>query len=295
MELYQLRSFVVIAEEANLTRASERLHTSQSAVSTQLRALEEELGVALFTRSAKGMLLTDPGKRLLDKANAAIRATEALAMEALSLRDGLAGAVTIGQNTSPTCLRIPALHGALAQRFPRLELRFLESLSHRTPELLRQRELDAGFFYGALDATDLRVLPLSRLRLVITAPVAWRDRVQGLSFEELCRLPWVSTPDFCPFYAAGRKAFQRHGISPVSAGVTNNEETLRALVAEGVGLAFLRESEATAMAAAGQAEICPGETASVSLNFACLASREDEPIMAGLLGVVRELWRGEVA
>jgi DNA-binding transcriptional LysR family regulator len=65
MELYQLRSFAAVAELGHLTRASERLHISQPAVSAQIKALEDELGVALFERVSSGMVLTSAGRKLL--------------------------------------------------------------------------------------------------------------------------------------------------------------------------------------------------------------------------------------
>jgi DNA-binding transcriptional LysR family regulator len=68
MELYQLRSFVAIAELGQLTRAAEKLHVSQPAVSAQLKALEDKLGLVLFERTASGMVLTAPGARLLAEA-----------------------------------------------------------------------------------------------------------------------------------------------------------------------------------------------------------------------------------
>ena len=61
MELYHLRTFVTVAEEGHLTRASERLFTSQPAVSAHIKALEEELGVTLFDRTPRGMQLTPAG------------------------------------------------------------------------------------------------------------------------------------------------------------------------------------------------------------------------------------------
>ena len=65
MQLNQLRSFIAIAREQNLTRAAETVHLSQSAVSNQIKLLEEELGVQLFRRTSKSMLLTDAGQALL--------------------------------------------------------------------------------------------------------------------------------------------------------------------------------------------------------------------------------------
>jgi DNA-binding transcriptional LysR family regulator len=67
-----LRSFLVIAQTGNLTHAADRLGRTQSAISVQLRNLEESLGTTLFDRSVKGMTLTDAGERLLPKAEAAV-------------------------------------------------------------------------------------------------------------------------------------------------------------------------------------------------------------------------------
>jgi DNA-binding transcriptional LysR family regulator len=64
MELYQLRIFLTIARTGNLTRAAERLNASQPAVSSQIKALEEELGVTLFARTPRGMELTQEGRIL---------------------------------------------------------------------------------------------------------------------------------------------------------------------------------------------------------------------------------------
>ena len=68
MELYQLRTFAMVADEGNLSRAAKRLHASQPAVSAQIKALEEELGVHLFLRTPKGMTLTADGLRLREHA-----------------------------------------------------------------------------------------------------------------------------------------------------------------------------------------------------------------------------------
>src|SRR5262249_60738923 len=78
MELYQLRSFAAVAELGHLTRAAEKLHISQPAVSAQIKALEDELGVTLFERVSSGMQLTSAGRNLLPAAEQVLGAANAL-------------------------------------------------------------------------------------------------------------------------------------------------------------------------------------------------------------------------
>ena len=91
MELYQLRSFATVAELGHLTRAADRLHVSQLALSAQIKALEDELGVPLFDRGPTGMTLTPAGKRLLPDALKVIADTEALRGAAASIKGAVAG------------------------------------------------------------------------------------------------------------------------------------------------------------------------------------------------------------
>src|SRR5260370_20757109 len=77
MELYQLRSFTAVAELGHLTRAAEKLHVSQPAMSAQIKALEDELGVALFERVPTGMILTAAGRPLLPQAAKVLAAADA--------------------------------------------------------------------------------------------------------------------------------------------------------------------------------------------------------------------------
>ena len=82
MELYQLRSFAAVAELGHLTRAAEKLHISQPALSAQIKALEDELGVALFDRTPSGMTLTAAGQRLLPEASKVVSAAGAFSSHA---------------------------------------------------------------------------------------------------------------------------------------------------------------------------------------------------------------------
>src|SRR3954466_4462489 len=96
MEIHQLKTFVVVAREGSITRASERLHLSQPAVSAHIKAIEDTLGVALFERTARGMTLTADGERLLAKAEHTLAAHQELVDEAKRIKGSLTGKLRLG-------------------------------------------------------------------------------------------------------------------------------------------------------------------------------------------------------
>src|SRR5450755_4747944 len=105
MELNHLQSFIAVAKLGHLTRAAETLHLSQPALSGQIKALEENLGVTLFERSSSGMALTTSGRRLLEDAQRVIEAVEQLKHAAQLLR-GLTGTLKLGTVLEPATLRL---------------------------------------------------------------------------------------------------------------------------------------------------------------------------------------------
>jgi len=116
MELYQLRTFAAVAEEGHLTRAAERLHVSQPAVSGQIKALEQELGLRLFDRSASGMLLTVAGRELLGHAQRVLTAAEELKQSARRLTGEIAGVLRLGTVSNPAAIRLGDLLSAAVRR-----------------------------------------------------------------------------------------------------------------------------------------------------------------------------------
>src|SRR5205807_94272 len=96
MELRQLATFVAVAEEGSFTRAADRLHVVQSAVSAGVRKLEDELGASLFDRSTHHVKLTDAGRALLPEARATLAAAQAARDAVDEARGGLRGTVVLG-------------------------------------------------------------------------------------------------------------------------------------------------------------------------------------------------------
>src|SRR3954469_5488715 len=121
MELYQLRSFAAVAELGHLTRAAERLHISQPAVSAQIKALEDELGVTLFDRVSSGMQLTSAGRHLLPAVEKVLDAATALRSRARALQGEVVGRMRVGTVSDPEFTRVGELLAQAVEAHPMLE------------------------------------------------------------------------------------------------------------------------------------------------------------------------------
>src|SRR5215469_1063903 len=124
MEVRQLQIFRTLAEELNFTRTAERVHTVQSNVTSQIKALEEELGVPLFDRLGRRVALTDAGRRFQPFAEQALASME---QGHRSVQSGSepSGPLRISAPESILTYRLPQVLRIFRKRFPNVELRFL--------------------------------------------------------------------------------------------------------------------------------------------------------------------------
>jgi DNA-binding transcriptional LysR family regulator len=127
MELRHLRYFVAIAEEQSFTRAAERLWIAQPGLSTQIRRLESELGVKLFERHTRGVTLTEAGTLFLERARAALAATDRAAAVGRDLQAGVIGNVRLGIATEASSSRAADLLRRFNRERPGVELTVIES------------------------------------------------------------------------------------------------------------------------------------------------------------------------
>src|SRR5438132_12965059 len=118
MDQPQLRAFVTVAHEGNLTRAAERLHLTQPAVSLQIKSLQAALELQLFTRTPSGMVLTDDGAKLLPFAERVLASIAELRAASSSLHATLSGTLAIGTILDPEFTRLGAFLKRLVETYP---------------------------------------------------------------------------------------------------------------------------------------------------------------------------------
>ena len=144
MELRHLRYFVLVAEELHFTRAAERAGIAQPPLSQQIRTLEGELGVPLFTRSRRHVALTDAGRALLPRARQVLREADRARDAALAGAAGATGIVRAGFTGSLAFGLLPALISRSRVVYPELRLDVQELTSEQQRSRLREQALDLG-------------------------------------------------------------------------------------------------------------------------------------------------------
>jgi DNA-binding transcriptional LysR family regulator len=290
MEMHHLKSFKTVAEEGNLSRAAERLHASQPTVSAHVKALEDELGLALFARTPRGMELTPAGTQLLVRARDVLAAAAELNRQAMHLREEIAGPVAIGLNTDAEYLRVDELLAAFAKNLPGVRLHLLQSSSGLILRDIHEGKLDAGFAFFDIPYADVAGVTARTSPIVLAAPSAWAERIQDAAIEDLAGLPWVLPAAHCPFRTFLEHIFRGCGLWPEQVIEADHEEIIRRLVSMNQGISLMREDEARACQADGLlAYRSLGEQYQVDLHFAFRRDREGEPLIRRLVQLVLQV------
>jgi DNA-binding transcriptional LysR family regulator len=290
MELYQLRSFAAVAELGHLTRAADRLHISQPALSAQIKALEDELGVPLFERLPGGMELTPAGRKLLPEAHKVVAAAQVLRSHASAFKGEVAGRVRVGTVSDPDFIRVADLLAQAVDAFPLLEIELHNEVSGAAFEKVRDGALDASFYYGSLTHPAVAAMPLREFAYRVVAPAAWRDRVENAPWDEIVAMPWIMTPPISTHSALAGELFREHGVSPARRVEADHEAVISSLVVAGVGVSLMREDLAVEAAAKDDVVLWADTRLPTTLSFVYLAEREDEPVVRALRDVLDRVW-----
>ena len=240
MNLRDLRYLVALAEQRHFGRAAEACHVSQPTLSTQIKKLEDELGVALVERAPRHVMLTPAGQDIAQRARRVLAEVEQMRETARRTADPEAGSVRLGLFPTLGPYLLPHVVPRLRQRFPRLELLLVEEKTEQVMHMLREGRLDAAVLALPLDEDWLESEFLFEEPFVLAVPEghALAGRPE-LGVDDLGELPLLLLEEghclrnhalaVCSLAGAGEK----DGFRATSL------ETLRQMVAAGVGVTLL--------------------------------------------------------
>jgi LysR family transcriptional regulator, transcription activator of glutamate synthase operon len=293
MELRQLRYLVALAEEQHFTRAAAREHIAQPALSQQIRRLEQEVGLALVERTTRRVTVTEAGRTLVARARRILSEVDAANAEMQALAGVRAGHVSVGTMHTMGPVDVSLALAVFHERHPGVELTVREQSSEELAEMLRDDVLDLAFL-SVTERIETQGLVLRQLlseQLVAVLPrnhpLARRRRLrmadladeQFVSYREGARLRELLT------YAAHRAGFE-----PQIKLESNESERIRRLVARGMGVAILPQSDADRSAGNVAVAALVEPSLRRDITLACREGRRLSPAAAEFLQLSQELF-----
>ncbi|MBL9206117.1 MAG: LysR family transcriptional regulator [Opitutaceae bacterium] len=292
MELYQLRTFVMVAEEGILSRAAERLFTSQSAVSAQIKALEEEFGLKLFERTPGGMVLTAAGEALSDQAERLLTASRHLSLQAAALKGTVSGNLRLGLNNPARLLRSHEIVSRLARQHPELRFELSYGSSGAVLQGLASRDLDAAFFEGSCENPEIGAVTLTHFDVVVVVPRAWAADLERPDWSRLRARPWVFVSPLCSYYRLLDQLCQREGISLQARFQVEEDQTAIEFVAEEMAIGVMSMAQLESSPLRDRVAVWPHFCHKMPLSLGYLRARAEEPMLRALLEAARSVWAG---
>jgi len=242
MEVRQLHTFCVLAEELNFTRAAERVHTVQSNVTAQIKSLETELGSPLFDRLGKRVALTDAGQRFRPFAEKALSAMDQ-GQRAVKFSSEPSGPLRIGAPESVLTYRLPSVLKRFRKQYPRVELLFRPDMDERLAVALESGKLDLAIcMTDSVDDTQLHSIRLgSEDIFLFSAADHPLSRAKKVNPEDLLDQTLLLTEAGCGYRKKLDMQLASANVRPQHITEFHSVEAIKQCVHAGMGLGFLPE------------------------------------------------------
>ncbi len=240
MEIKQLRTFLAVAACGSVTRAAEKLHIVQPALSRQIQMLEDDLGTPLFQRMGHGMQLTEAGHLLVVRAKRALHELELAKQEISASPEAISGTVVVGLLPSVSELLAGKLINSLKTQYPNLSIRILVGYVGYLQDWLAKDEVDIALLYAHQASPSIEITPLLNEKLYVVGPSSAQLKIdQPISLKDLKQHSFIM-----PTHPHGLRTLLDHacGVSGIELNITaetNSMDTQKSLVAAGVGYTIL--------------------------------------------------------
>jgi len=240
-DLAHLRTFRVVAETSSFTRAAARLYLTQSAVSHQIKGLEEELGEALFIRTRHGVRLAQAGEAVLEHVDRIFEEVEALRRRLGHDTDQPVGRVRAAAATQALVHLFAPHFRAFMEAYPRVEVVFRSTVStDRTVADILSGVADVGFASKPVYSATLNVTELFDDELLLVVSSDHRlARVGSASVKDIRSERLILFERGASIRRASDQFFERAGIKPDLALESNDTDFIKLMVLSGVGISLL--------------------------------------------------------
>jgi DNA-binding transcriptional LysR family regulator len=256
VQLSELKVFVIAADELSFSRAAERLHLSQSAVSQNIHSLEREFGVELFMRRGRSMQLTEGGQALVPMAQEVINAIQRMSEVMNSLEGEIAGELLVGCSTTSGKYLLPNLFATFRREYPLVRVGIKVLSRDEVFGRLIDERLALGVASHKLEHRDLEYVPFFEDRVVLIVPAQHRWVKYGRALPaDLVDEPMITREDRAGTSQVVSEGLAQHGVTldmlnPVME--IGNAEAIAMAVEEGIGIAFVSEVAASRGLALGR-------------------------------------------
>jgi len=242
MEVRQLQTFCILAEELNFTRTAERVHTVQSNVTSQIKALEEELGSPLFDRLGKRVVLTEAGRRFRPYAEKTLALMDQ-GRRAVQFGDEPAGPLYIGAPESVLTYRLPEVLKLFRKRYPKVELIFRPDMDEKLADSLEGGKLDLAISMSdSVDNESLRSIKLRTEDVFLFGhPDHPLSSAKKIYPEDLIDQTLLLTEAGCGYRKKLDLQLAEANIKPQSVTEFSSVEAIKQCVSAGMGFGLLPE------------------------------------------------------
>jgi LysR family cys regulon transcriptional activator len=244
MTLKQLRYLIAIVDcGLNITSAAERLFTSQPGISKQLKQLEGELGMQLFTRKGKSLAAVTPaGTEVIERARRVLREVENITNLSRELTGEQAGTLSIATTHTQARYVLPEVIAAFTERYPKVDLELHQGTSEQIAELVAAHRVDFAIASGSLKLfSNLTVLPIyhwHRIALVPKNHPLATDK-SPLTLKMLADYPLVTYVFSLTGESSFKQAFQAQGLDPRVAFTARDADIIKTYVRMGMGVGVI--------------------------------------------------------
>ena len=246
----------------------------------------------MFTRSSRGMALTEAGHVLWEDAGEILKQTALMRRKAQALSGEVAGTLHIGINNPPETIYLNEILSRLGSEFPALGFDCHYGSSQYTLNGLRQDEFDISFFEGRQTNPDIDSILLEERSVKLIAPKSWEDQLKGASVRQLQEYPWIFASEGCSLYKFTQEWRTKHDLKIDERIRSSNEEqsTLN-FVANELGLSVVIEDVVKHSIHRDKIVVLPQLEGTMQLSIGFRKDRKDEALVQAAKEAICSLWR----